>query len=53
MVVGKSLTSRDKDTFLCKLATLGQLTLAGKPNITLQICLLNESVFLGEIAMVG
>ena len=41
--IGKSLTSLgicwlDEDTFLGKLAMLGQLTLTGKPNITLPIC---------------
>ena len=40
--IGKSLTSfgicwLDEDTFLGKLAMLGQLTLAGKPNTTLAI----------------
>ena len=41
--LGKSLTSLgicwlDEDTFLGKLAMLGQLTLTGKPKITLPIC---------------
>ena len=41
--IGKSLSSLgicwlDVDTFLGKLAMLGQLTLTGKPNITLPIC---------------
>ena len=40
--IGKSFTSLgicllDEDTFLGKLAVLGQLTLAGKPNTTLAI----------------
>ena len=47
---GKSLTSLgicwlDEDTFLGKLAMLGQLTLTGKPNITLQFVDLTSVLF--------
>ena len=51
----KSLTSLgicwlDEDIFLGKLAMLGQLTLAGKLNITLGTCCLNECALVSEIS---
>ena len=55
IAIGKSLTSLgicwlDEDTFLGKLAMLGQLTKAGKPNITLETCCLNECTLASEIS---
>ena len=55
IAIGKSLTSLgpcwlDEDTFLGKLAMLGQLTLAGKPNITLGICCLSECTLVSELS---
>ena len=50
IAIEKSLTALgicwlDEDTFLGKLALLGQLTLAGKPNTTLAIHLLDNCAF--------
>ena len=55
IAIGKSLTSLGiywllEDTFLGKLAMLGQLTLAAKPNITLGTCCLNECTLVSEIS---